>query len=75
MISTEKLKASAKATASQSDCLFTIEMIIIIKQKMLTTTVSAFFSDKYLFIRLAYGYSLKWWQIYLNLCSVSNACR
>jgi hypothetical protein len=52
MISTEKLKAKAKATVSQMDSLLVMEIIIMIKQKRLTTTVKAFFSDRYFFIRL-----------------------
>jgi hypothetical protein len=48
--SMEKLKASAKATASQSDCLAKNDTNIIIRQKMLTTTVNAFFSEKYFLI-------------------------
>ena len=48
--STEKLKASAKATGSQIDWLLIKEMIIMIRQNKLTITVKAFFSDKYFFI-------------------------
>ena len=50
MISIEKLNASAKAIACQTDCSLKKETIIIIKQKRLTITVSAFFSDKYFFM-------------------------
>ncbi|HEX8356241.1 MAG TPA: hypothetical protein VF610_02465, partial [Segetibacter sp.] len=48
--SSEKLKAKAKATASQYERLVTRATIIITRQKILTTTVRAFFSDRYFFI-------------------------
>jgi hypothetical protein len=48
--STEKLKASAKATASHSDCLVTATKVIM-RQNRLTITVKAFFSVKYYFIK------------------------
>ena len=50
--STEKLKASAKATTSHIDWALTRETIIMIRQNKLTITVNAFFSDKYFFILL-----------------------
>jgi hypothetical protein len=50
MISTEKLKANAKATVCQIDCFVIKEMIIMTRQNKLVITVRAFFSDKYFFI-------------------------
>jgi len=50
MVSTEKLKASAKAIDSHSDCLTAMAMMNISRQKMETTTVRAFFSEKYFFM-------------------------
>jgi ribosomal protein L17 len=51
-ISTEKEKARAKASASHSDSLLKTATIIITKQNRLTTTVKAFFSDRYFFIKM-----------------------
>ena len=51
MISIEKLKASAKASACQMDSCVKKEINIIMKQKMLTITVRAFLSEKYFLIR------------------------
>jgi hypothetical protein len=50
MISTEKLKARANAIACQIDSTLKKEMSIMMKQKRLTMTVSAFFSEKYFLI-------------------------
>jgi hypothetical protein len=48
--STEKLKAKANAMACQSDSYLKMATNIITKQNKLAITVSAFFSDKYLFM-------------------------
>ncbi|MDB5252796.1 MAG: hypothetical protein JWP27_1965 [Flaviaesturariibacter sp.] len=50
MISTEKLKARAKAIACQIDSILKKEMSIMTKQNRLTITVNAFFSEKYFLI-------------------------
>jgi hypothetical protein len=50
MISIEKLNASAKAIACHMDCSLKKETNIITKQKRLTITVNAFFSEKYFFM-------------------------
>ena len=50
--STARLKARAKAIASQIDALVTKALIIMIRQKTATITVRAFFSVKYFFIAM-----------------------
>ncbi len=50
MISTEKLKASAKATDSHNNRSTNADFNSITKQNTLVTTVRAFFSDRYFFI-------------------------
>ena len=54
MTSTEKLKARAKAIPCQMDCSLKNASSIITKQKALTTTVRAFFSEKYFFIEIGF---------------------
>jgi hypothetical protein len=56
--SIEKEKAKANAMASHRLPSFFMAMIIITKQKTLTTTVSAFFSDKYFF--MSAGLRIDW---------------
>jgi hypothetical protein len=50
MTSTAKLKANPKAIASHNEALVINAFIIMIRQKMATITVKAFFSVKYFFI-------------------------
>ena len=50
MTSTAKLKANPKAIASHIEALVINALIIMIRQKMATITVKAFFSVKYFFI-------------------------
>jgi len=58
----EKLKASAKATASHTDW-FNAATMVIDKQNKLAIIVSAFFSEKYFFIWYFYYFSLQIYQI------------
>jgi hypothetical protein len=48
--STARLKARAKAMASHKEVFVTSALIIMIREKMATITVRAFFSVKYFFI-------------------------
>jgi hypothetical protein len=50
--STARLKAKPKATASHIEDLTTTALIIMMRLKMATITVKAFFSVKYFFIAL-----------------------